>query len=91
MNIKIPAHQWEECGHEENPRSRLLAGITINGCPMHLEAYEVTESDDRHGLQGFVEQFGDCENAFYEFTEGAAQTVEIAGRHYVLVATPYQA
>lgn len=90
-DITIPFDQWEASGTDDRA-GRLYAEISINGYPMHLEAYAVEESG-LHGVQGAADPaFEGCVDAMLEhFVEGAAQTVEINGREYLLVATPYQA
>jgi len=90
--IDVPEEAWEESGPEDDPRARLLAGLVINGCSIHLEAYAVDY--DKDGAQRFVDStyFESEQHAVLDvFVDGAATTAEIRGREYVLVATPYQA
>jgi hypothetical protein len=89
--IDIPEGAWEETGSDEMPWSRLLAQITINGCPMHLEAYALKDDDDA-GVQLVADEWFDEEfehyNAAQRISSGFAQTT-IRGREYVLFATPH--
>jgi hypothetical protein len=90
FTLQIPDSDWEDSGPDNDPTARLLAAITLNGCPMHLEAYAVIE--DATGQRFEDEAFIDQENAVLSvLVDGAARTVEINGRDYVLVATPAQA
>lgn len=89
--INIPPGMWEETGSDDedhkDPRARLLASITINGLPMHLEAFAVVEVD---GIQMAADPaFQRDVEALQDMQDCAFQTVEIAGRDYILVATPH--
>lgn len=93
--LTVPEDAWEESGHEDDPKARLYAQIDISGCPMHLEAYAVEydgRTDENWGEQRFADgcTFEDCEHGFYSFVEGAARSIKIMGREYVLIATPHQ-
>lgn len=93
--IDVPEDAWEDSGDEEDPKARLCVQIEINGCPMHLEAYAVAygeKTETSYGEQHFADgcTFEDCEHGFYSFVEGAARSIEIKGREYVLIATPHQ-
>jgi len=92
--MKIYASQWDEVGDEADPRARLLTHFEINGCPMHLEAVAVRPVNMAPPFDGqtFEDQIPQwIQTALLDSTDGAAaQTVEIQGRRYVLIATPYQ-
>lgn len=94
--VVVPEDAWEDSGDAEDPNARLCAQIQINGCPMHLEAYAVEygeKTETTYGEQHFADgcTFEDCEHGFYSFVEGAARSIKIKGREYVLIATPHQA
>jgi len=88
-NIHIPEDAWEPNNALADPRQRLLATMSINGCPMHLEAWEVSY-DEEQGIQFLVDGADDLDNlALAVGADGHFQTVEIGDREYVLVASPY--
>lgn len=104
-SIQIPDDAWIETGPEDDdnkedpechdPGARLLATIAIKGCTMHLEAYALAKEcqGDSTAEQRFAPVYGEdsgAQHAFYTLTDGAAQTVTIRGREYVLVAFPHQ-
>lgn len=67
----------------------LKGGITILGCPMHVEAHAVRYEDG-------TEQVGDGDSDFDALytafeCDGVKQTVTIRGREYVLFAHAYGA
>lgn len=69
--------------------TKLLGDLVIGGASFHIEAWEVYYSTEG-------EQLPVCEreNSYYDITaymtEGAGQTVEINGRSYFIVVTPFQ-
>lgn len=87
IQITIPDDAWEPNDAFDDPRNRLLVQIVVNDCPMHLEAWEVTYSQE---LQVLVDG-GDELDAIGSAVgaDGHFQTVEIGDREYVLVASPY--
>lgn len=91
-SIVIPAEGWIPNDGMADPLSRLLAhdALVINGCSMHVEAWEVAVDDQ--GLQHAtaVEDDGDFDS-FYEavHADGHFNTVTIGEREYVLVISPY--
>jgi hypothetical protein len=94
--ITVPDDAWEDSGPEEDPKSRLLAELEINGTWFHLEAFAVEyreQTETTFGEQHFADlAFEDEEHAVLDvFVEGAAATVTIKGREYALVVTPHQA
>jgi len=89
VSITIPLDQWEETGPEHDPKARLLAMLEVNGSLLHLEAYSVRET--RYGVQLYPE-FEDtwAVRAIRESAEHEkVHRTKIAGRMYVLIATPY--
>jgi len=91
--MRIPAKQWEEVGDEDDPRARLLTHFEINGCPMHLEAValhpvRMVVPFDGQTFDIQVPQW--IQTTLLDSADGdAVRTVEIKGRHYALIATPY--
>jgi hypothetical protein len=88
-SIPIDQIHFEPTGDEDDPRARLTAHIRIAGIDMHLEAWEV--EDDSEGNQSAkpstvrVTDF----DSLAGMMDCSFETLEIAGREYVLVATPY--
>ena len=88
---------WSDAGPDEDPGLRLLATLVINGCAMHLAAFRVRNTDDIQELDTCTERNADlrCYERSYEdyysaaTSDGHWHTVEIAGKPYVLIATPY--
>lgn len=78
---------WEACG-DSYPETRLLATIWVQGCPLHLEAREVTPEGD-----SFVDYPEDYEAlcALYSPDGARFQTFEHNGRRYVAFAVPFSA
>lgn len=79
------------CGPDNDPKMKLHGTVEINGISFHAEAYEVYYSAD-----GENEQIGkqDEEETYLgeicSILQGAADTVMIAGREYVLAIIPGQ-
>ncbi len=90
--IRVPDSEWE---WDNEARNRGLTTITVNGLPMYLQAIEVTGRDpDGTGwaeIQAADAQYQE-ELDFVYLVGGADSpfgTVQIEGRDYVLVATPF--
>lgn len=101
-SITIRPEAWVRTGSDaeqtdDDPASRLLTSIVINGTHMHLEAYAVKEADgETHpyskGDQIAADQmFEDDVATFQGVFECAFDTTEINGRDYILIATPHGA
>jgi hypothetical protein len=85
-SITIPEHAWQECEEDATCPSRLLTPITINGQSMHLEAYEIEKRTD--DLIHLADE--DVDKAYGLIQSDACpQTIELRGKRYVLIATPY--
>lgn len=94
--LHIPLNDiiWDACGPDEDPKSRLIATLTIGGVHHHLEALAVV--NDEKGEQIPVgdecgpvsDQFIKCDVAFSG--DGPFETVEIEGRTYCLFMSPYR-
>jgi len=93
-SITIPKEAWAPTGPEGNEKCRLLTGLTINGCFMHLEAYQVKEHQHRTRTWSYQQSadpyFEDEVDAIYRIDEGAKATVRIGRRDYILVSYPHQ-
>ncbi len=90
--IRAPDSEWE---WDNGARNRGLATITANGLPMYLQAIEVTGRDpDGTGWEEMnAADAGYQEELDFVYLVGGADslfgTVQIEGRDYVLVATPF--
>ncbi len=93
-HITIPPEAWEPTGsgdpakpeEGDDPTSRLLTSVWINGTPMHLEAYAVTDED---GQRAADEAFADDLASLQNIQDTSFRTTTINEREYVLVATPH--
>lgn len=92
--ITIADDEWELCGWAgpdeplNSDRIVFSGALVINGTPMHLEGWAVEEAED--GSQepasdedGFTAIYGAVG------ADGCWRTVNVGGREYALVATPY--
>lgn len=93
ITATIPPEAWEQTGPEENPATRLLCTLRINDYPFHVEAYEVTGcgAGDQEGEQDIADSyFGDEWRGICLLNQDSAyQTMDIGGRFYVVVMTPF--
>lgn len=84
--------KWQEIG--EGPggkQTRLLAHVTMLGTDFHAEAVQVRTT--KRGTQTALCEEGEqrLDAIHEEFgTSGPFETVDLAGRDYVLIITPYQ-
>lgn len=91
MNIDPSQLKWEAFADGDDPRAKLLdESFSIAGCPMHLEAFAVNEDDDgaQTAVDFSVEDDLDAIRAGVH-ADGPWRTVQIDGREYVLIASPY--
>jgi hypothetical protein len=85
-SLEIPASAWRAVTVDG---SRLMATLVVNGLPLHLEAIEVEVDESR------IQRASDESDDSLELVHMAAgadghwQTLEIDGREYVLMATPF--
>lgn len=91
-DLVVPDDAWEEAGHDEGDRSRLyLSGVTINGCPMHVEAIAVQRVATPKGWD--AQEAPEWEDAYEAMVTLAGEpdfvTVTIRGQSYVVSATPH--
>lgn len=79
------------CGPEHDPEMKLHGTVEINGISFHAEAYEIYYSTDGENQQ--IGRQDEDETHFGEIcniVQGAADTITIAGREYVLAIIPGQ-
>ena len=88
LTLGIDETEFRACGADENPKSKLVAELIINGIPHHLMALEVTEEAGiQEGADNIEEEFNELFLAFGAV--GNYQTVKIGGRLYALFVDPY--
>lgn len=86
-NLTIPEDAWEpQADSFEDPWSRLGAAFTINGHPLHLEAWAL--ADDSEGIQVSLTEYPDDLDHISAISGdgGRFMTTTIKGREYMLVA-----
>lgn len=87
--IPLDSLKWDAIGFGSDPHSRLLAHIRIGSLDMHLEAWEIDqEEEDCQEVKASTLRADDFER-LCAMMDSTFQTIEIDGREYVLVATPY--
>ena len=91
FHLAIPDSSWQPVGDPDGPggeHAQLLATITINGVPLHLNAHQV--ADDEMCLQRGVQQ-DEMLDRLADLAEPAGpwMTCDIGGWSYILFATPY--
>lgn len=88
--VFVPESAWQESA--DGP-AHLLAQLSVNGLPMHLEAWEVADFPVDGGAsteQRAVDRDEDLAMIFNAVAADAAfRTLTVRGRTYVLVATPH--
>lgn len=88
--ITIPDDAWEPNTALGDGRARLLTKLTINGVPLHLEAWALEDEEDEDGVRHALVDDDDLDRLVEAVgADGPFRTLEIGGRDYVLVATPY--
>lgn len=94
-SLHIPEEAWEPCGPEEDtgepgdPAAELTCTVTVNGVSFHADAYAVVSAE--LGLEAAHPDFEEDLDRVYAaaHVEGRFDTVEIAGREYVVILTPH--
>lgn len=86
--ISLDDFEWQD-DSEHGDKSRLLGSLQIGAhFRMHVQAYEVTEDQDH--VQQYRGSYGeDADQVNAILGECAWDTIDIEGRAYVLIATPY--
>lgn len=89
--LSLDQFEWEPTGSDDNPRSRLLATLYIEGWAFHVEAYEVKEKEGSYFHVTSDTMFEDDLDHYYAAAnaDGPFQTIRIEGREYVIVMTPF--
>jgi hypothetical protein len=77
------------CGPSHDPHMKLHGTVEINGTSFHAEAFEVCYSTEGEQL-GKQDQEETYLSEVWNMVQGAAETIAIAGREYVLAITPAQ-
>ncbi len=99
LDIVIPSEGWRRTGPgatadaDWDGPSRLtsIESFSINGCPMHLEAYEVvyTESSDGGALQCAAhDEFSVEIDSLRDVHCTTYETIVIEGRDYIVAMLP---
>jgi hypothetical protein len=86
LRVEIPASAWRPA---EADRSRLITTLTLNGVQLHLEAIEVMTGEGR--IQRASDESDQALASIHEAVgaDGHWEMLEIAGRDYVVIATPF--
>jgi hypothetical protein len=77
------------CGPEQDPNMKLHGTVDINGVSFHAEAFEVSYSTEGEQI-GKQDEEETHLGEICNIVQGAADTVAIAGREYVLAIIPAQ-
>lgn len=89
IELSIPDDEWQPNPGLNDPLSG-LAGPTviINGLPMHMEAWQVVNSDEgQEAVDTWAEEYFGLRGAVHAY--GAFQTLTIGDREYVVVLSPH--
>jgi hypothetical protein len=79
------------CGPDSDPKIKLHGTVEINGMSFHAEAYEVCYSTDGENQQiGKQDEEETYLGEICSIVQGAAETIVIANREYVLAIIPGQ-
>jgi hypothetical protein len=92
IDVTIPEDRWAPIGWHstpnEDPWIRLMGPpLCINGCLMHVMAYQVKTVNDvqEPAHRALVEDY----LLMQQIYEGAYETVTVRNREYVLIIHPY--
>ena len=77
------------CGPEQDPNMKLHGTVEIDGISFHAEAFEVSYSTDGEQI-GKQDEEETHLGEICNIVQGAADTIAIAGREYVLAIIPAQ-
>ncbi|MCO5730115.1 hypothetical protein [Rhizobium sp. SSA_523] len=87
--IPLGILQWDDTGADTDPRARLLAHINIGGLDMHLEAWAVHRDDEGVQHADPTSMRRDDFDSLCTMMDTTFTTIDIGGRDYILIATPY--
>lgn len=87
--IPLESIAWEEIGEDGDDKARLLAHICIGPLNMHLEAWAIDENETERQIAIPASMRTDDLEKLNNMMDCSFQELEIDGRFYVLVATPY--
>lgn len=78
-------------GSDEDPTSRLLGTLSVGGVSHHAELLAVVYNDDEEIQEAADPSFQEMVDQVYSGVggDGPWQTIEIDGRAYALIVTPY--
>lgn len=68
---------------------RLYAWVSVNGCYVHFEAYEVEETEN--GQEAVSPAWQEEHEFLCARADGALETFKYEGRHFVIFATSFGA
>lgn len=93
MRQYTPTIEWTKpltpIGPSDDPKVKFLGTVSILGADFHAEADEVGY-DEEEGQIGKQDESETYLAEVLNIVDGAAQTIRIDGREYVLSITPYQ-
>lgn len=91
VELLLPDETWRDNAELDDPHARLAWGenalLTINGTPMHVEAWAVEEVNDIQEHLEAPEDLAKLHAAVHG--DGPFRTTTINDRDYVLVLSPY--
>jgi hypothetical protein len=88
FQIPMDALTWDEIGDDDDPKNRLLACLRVGPLYMHLEAIEVVPNF-HDGYDARYAGRDEMLQSLLAFEECVFERLEIDGRFYVLIATPF--
>jgi hypothetical protein len=95
LTYNCPPIVWTKpltpCGPDHDPNIKLHGTVEINGVSFHAEAYQIYYSSDGQNQQiGKQDEEETYLGEICNIVQGAADTIAIAGREYVLAIIPGQ-
>jgi hypothetical protein len=86
--LHIPDSEWEPLHGLDDPLSGLSGPtVIINNLPMHMEAWQVLDNDDRPPVATWEDEYTDLHAAVHG--DGPFQALRIGDRDYVVVLSPH--
>lgn len=89
--IPLDKIEWDATGTDVDPRARLVAHIRIGPLDMHLEAWELEPDDGNIQAVSPASWRSEGFDTIADVMECKFQPIDIDGRAYFLIATPYSA